>query len=41
VRSGQDIVATLGIPVLGEVSKNSRVLEILRRLFNRNRAAVA
>ncbi|MBU1222283.1 MAG: chain length determinant protein EpsF [Gammaproteobacteria bacterium] len=41
VRSGQDIVAGLGIPVLGEVTRSSRVLEILRRLFNRNRAAVA
>ena len=27
VRSGQDIVAGLEIPVLGEVSKNGRVLE--------------
>lgn len=41
VRSGQDIVAGLEIPVLAEVSKNSRVLERLRRLVRRNRAAMA
>jgi chain length determinant protein EpsF len=41
VRSGQDIVAALDIPVLAEVSKNSRLSEILRRLFRRNRAAMA
>jgi chain length determinant protein EpsF len=41
VRSGQDIVAGLEIPVLGEVSKNSRALEVLRRLFRRNRPAMA
>jgi capsular polysaccharide biosynthesis protein len=41
VRSGQDIVAGLEIPVLAEVSKNSRVREILRRLFRRNRPAMA
>jgi chain length determinant protein EpsF len=41
VRSGQDIVAGLEIPVLGEVSKNSRVLDILRRLLRRNRPAMA
>ncbi len=41
VRSGQDIVAALEIPVLGEVSRKGRVLEILRRLFRRNRPAMA
>ena len=41
VRSGEDIVAGLEIPVLGEVSKNSRGLEVLRRLFRRNRPAMA
>jgi chain length determinant protein EpsF len=41
VRSGQDIVTTLEIPVLAEVTKNSRMSEILRRLFRRNRAAMA
>jgi chain length determinant protein EpsF len=41
VRSGQDIVASLEIPVLGEVTKNSRLLEILRRLVRRNRFAMA
>lgn len=41
VRSGEDIVAGLEIPVLGEVSKNSRRLEVLRRLFRRNRPAMA
>jgi chain length determinant protein EpsF len=41
VRSGQDIIAALEIPVLAEVSKNSRLPEILRRLFRRNRPAMA
>jgi chain length determinant protein EpsF len=41
VRSGQDIIAALEIPVLAEVSKNSRMPEILRRLFRRNRPAMA
>lgn len=41
VRSGQDIAISLGIPVLAEVSRSSRLLEILRRLFRRNRAAMA
>ncbi|MHB1188301.1 chain length determinant protein EpsF [Thiobacillus sp.] len=41
VRSGQDIVAGLEIPVLAEVSKNSRVSDILRRLLRRNRPAMA
>lgn len=41
VRSGQDIVAALGIPVLAEVKRSGRVREILRRVFRRNRAAMA
>lgn len=41
VRSGQDIVAWLEIPVLAEVSKKGRVLDVLRRLFRRNRTAMA
>jgi len=41
VRSGQDIAAGLEIPVLAEVSKNRRMLETLRRLFARNRPAMA
>lgn len=41
VRSGQDIVAALEIPVLGEVSRKGRILEMLRRLFRRNRVAMA
>lgn len=41
VRSGQDIAAGLEIPVLAEVTKNSRVLEALRRRFRRNRPAMA
>jgi chain length determinant protein EpsF len=41
VRSGQDITAGLEIPVLAEVSKKGRRLEALRRLFRRNRPAVA
>ena len=40
VRSGQDI-AGLEIPVLAEVTKKGRRLEILRRLFRRNRPAMA
>ena len=40
VRSGQDITG-LEIPVLAEVSKKGRRLEKLRRLFSRNRPAVA
>jgi len=40
VRSGQDI-AGLEIPVLAEVTKKGRRLEKLRRLFGRNRAAMA
>lgn len=41
VRSGQDIVAALEIPVLAEVTKEGGVLEKLRRLFRRNRVALA
>lgn len=41
VRSGQDIAAGLEIPVLAEVSKKGRRLEALRRLFRRNRPAMA
>ncbi|OGU20373.1 MAG: chain length determinant protein EpsF [Hydrogenophilales bacterium RIFOXYD1_FULL_62_11] len=40
VRSGQDI-AGLDIPVLAEVTKKGRRLEKLRRLFSRNRPALA
>lgn len=40
VRSGQDF-AMLEIPVLAEVTKKGRRLEALRRLFSRNRPAVA
>lgn len=40
VRSGQDIAAGLDIPVLAEVTKKGR-LEALRRLFRRNRPAIA
>lgn len=40
VRSGQDI-AGLDIPVLAEVTKKGRRLEKLRRLFSRNRPAMA
>jgi uncharacterized protein involved in exopolysaccharide biosynthesis len=40
VRSGQDI-AGLEIPVLAEVAKKGRRLEKLRRLFSRNRPAMA
>lgn len=41
VRSGQDIAAGLDIPVLAEVTKKGRRLETLRRLFRRNRPAMA
>lgn len=41
VRSGQDIAAGLKIPILGEVSKSSRGREVMRRLFRRNRPAMA
>ena len=41
VRSGQDIAGGLEIPVLAEVSKNGSAFEALRRLFLRNRTAVA
>lgn len=41
VRSGQDIMGGLEIPVLAEVSKNGSVFEALRRLFYRNRSAMA
>ena len=40
VRSGQDI-AGLEIPVLAEVTKKGRSLEALRRMFRRNRPAMA
>jgi chain length determinant protein EpsF len=40
VRSGQDI-AGLEIPLLAEVTKKGRRLEKLRRLFSRNRPAIA
>lgn len=41
VRSRQDIAAALGIPVLAEVTKKGRRLLALRRLFSRNRPAMA
>ena len=41
VRSGQDIAMALDIPVLAEVSTKGRLLEKLRRLFRRNRPAMA
>lgn len=41
VRSGQDIVTGLDIPVLAEVTKRGRRLETLRRMFRRNRPAMA
>jgi len=41
VRSGLDIAAGLDIPVLAEVTKKGRRLEALRRLFRRNRPAMA
>ncbi len=41
VRSGLDIAVALEIPVLAEVNKKGRRLEALRRLFRRNRPAMA
>lgn len=41
VRSGQDVAAALGIPVLAEVSTRGAWLDRLRRLFRRNRSALA
>lgn len=41
VRSGQDITAGLDIPVLAEVTKKGRRLEVLRRMFRRNPPAMA
>ena len=41
VRSGQDIAAALEIPVLAEVSKKGRFAAAMRRLFRRNRTAMA
>ncbi len=41
VRSAQDIVAGLDIPILAEVRKRGSRLEKLRRLFRRNRPAIA
>ncbi|MHB1084281.1 MAG: chain length determinant protein EpsF [Thiobacillus sp.] len=41
VRSGQDIAAGLDIPVLAEVTKKGRRLRALRRIFSRNRPAMA
>ncbi|MDP1864095.1 MAG: chain length determinant protein EpsF [Thiobacillus sp.] len=41
VRSGQDIAAGLGIPVLAEVTKKGRRLRALRRMFSRNRPSMA
>jgi len=41
VRSGLDIAAGLDIPVLAEVTKKGRRLEALRRMFRRNRPAMA
>ena len=41
VRSGHDIAAALGIPVLAEVSQQGRLREKLRRLFRRNRPVMA
>jgi len=41
VRSGQDIAMGLDIPVLAEVTKRGRRLEALRRIFRRNRPAMA
>lgn len=41
VRSGQDIAMGLAIPVLAEVTKKGRRLEILRRLLRLNRPATA
>ncbi|ODU50490.1 MAG: chain length determinant protein EpsF [Thiobacillus sp. SCN 63-374] len=41
VRSGQDIAVGLEIPVLAEVTKKGRRLVALRRMFSRNRPAMA
>ena len=41
VRSGQDIAAGLDIPVLAEVKKAGGLMANLRRIFRRNRPAVA
>jgi chain length determinant protein EpsF len=41
VRSGQDIAIGLEIPVLAEVTKRGGRLEALRRMFRRNRPAMA
>lgn len=41
VRSGQDIAAGLEMPVLAEVTKKGRRLRALRRIFGRNRSAMA
>ncbi len=41
VRSGLDIAAGLDIPVLAEVTKRGRRLDALRRMFRRNRPAMA
>ena len=41
VRSGQDISGGLAIPVLAEVTKKGRRLRALRRLFGRDRTALA
>lgn len=41
VRSGQDIAVALGIPVLGEVSGRGGFIERMRRVFRRNRPALA
>jgi len=41
VRSGQDVAAALDIPVLAEVSTRGSRLDRLRRLFRRDRAALA
>jgi uncharacterized protein involved in exopolysaccharide biosynthesis len=41
VRSGQDIASVLEIPVLAEVARKGRWLEMLRRMIRRNRPAMA
>lgn len=41
VRSGQDITVGLEIPVLAEVTKKGRRLRSMRRMFRRNRPAMA
>lgn len=41
VRSGQDVAAALGIPVLAEVRKTGRLEAIIQRLFRRLRPAAA